>query len=428
MPHYLCFADLRATKCSNDAAGDEGCTRATTSAAKENCRQPIALFRPEEGKKSSFVLQRPCALHSSSQINVAPNSSTRVAIDDDSADEDAESPPAPADEANDADECSFAANACKEKREPLTGEASITSQTSSGDNTPQLTPDCAREVFLFGGFELISNAKTIEVHVIRSNDAAAASENGTEEYMTTCKGIPARDLEPVGAPISYVDGNSTGSNGRRQIQDDALVNTGDCSFYKFILVSPGGPKPMKRVRLKFVQSSTPCEQGAIIVRSLKVKGRLSDSIPSSNASTQQSMSVTPPYPMGAASRSQEPMQSGAAGLASMLAMMGGKGAMGAPPMQMVPQQQQRAPMSMQTTNLMQPQMQHQQQSHELMSSIAGLGMFLKSSEERTMKRLESLINGLEMRTMKRLDGLEERLGAIEERLKSDAEPDDTEIK
>ena len=102
--------------------------------------------------------------------------------------------------------------------------------------------------------------------------------------------------------------------------------------------------------------------------------------------------------------------------------------MGAPAMQIMPQRQQLASMPMQTTPQMQQQQSHEQQQKyqaELMSSIAGLGMFLKSSEERTMKRLESLINGLEMRTMKRLDGLEERLGAIEERLKSDAEPGDT---
>lgn len=50
---------------------------------------------------------------------------------------------------------------------------------------------------------------------------------------------------------------------------------------------------------------------------------------------------------------------------------------------------------------------------EIMSSIAGLGMFVKSSEERTLNKLESMLNSLEARIMKRLDNLDERLGAIE---------------
>ena len=106
-------------------------------------------------------------------------------------------------------------------------------------------------------------------------------------------------------------------------------------------------------------------------------------------------------------------------LASMMAMMGGNSMMGMPlAMQINPQQQQLKQLQTQPSHQQYAQQQQQQNNHqqeknqaEIVSSVAGLGIFLRSSEERTMSKLETMLTNMEMRIMKRLDGLDERLDA-----------------
>ena len=109
-------------------------------------------------------------------------------------------------------------------------------------------------------------------------------------------------------------------------------------------------------------------------------------------------------------------------LASMMAMMGGNSMMGMPlAMQINPQQQQLKQLQTQPSHQQYAQQQQQQNNHqqeknqaEIVSSVAGLGIFLRSSEERTMNKLETMLTNMEMRIMKRLDGLAERLDVIEQ--------------
>ena len=62
--------------------------------------------------------------------------------------------------------------------------------------------------------------------------------------------------------------------------------------------------------------------------------------------------------------------------------------------------------------------QHRQERNhaEIMSSVAGLGIFLRSSEERMTDKLETMLAGMEMRITNRLDSLAARLDAIEQSL------------
>ena len=116
------------------------------------------------------------------------------------------------------------------------------------------------------------------------------------------------------------------------------------------------------------------------------------------------------------------------GLASMMAMMGGgSNGLGSMPMAMQMSPQLLTQQNMQSSNQQQYiQQQQQQQQHlhnnhqqeknqaEILSSIAGLGMYFKSTEERTSKKVETMISDMEMRIMKRLDILTERLDVIEQ--------------
>ena len=99
-------------------------------------------------------------------------------------------------------------------------------------------------------------------------------------------------------------------------------------------------------------------------------------------------------------------------------------AMGGMPMQMQmnPMQQMQTYTTQHHMYTQQQQQRYQQQDNhqqeknraEIISSIAGLGMYLKSYEERSEKKLEALLSGMEERIMNRLDTLTQRLDVIEQ--------------
>jgi hypothetical protein len=78
-------------------------------------------------------------------------------------------------------------------------------------------------------------------------------------------------------------------------------------------------------------------------------------------------------------------------------------------MQFPQQQQQQHPTSSQNNRE-----EADKNQAEIISSIAGLGMFLKSSEERTISAIENMISGMESRIMERLDVLSERIYTLEQ--------------
>jgi hypothetical protein len=66
----------------------------------------------------------------------------------------------------------------------------------------------------------------------------------------------------------------------------------------------------------------------------------------------------------------------------------------------------------------QTQQQQEKYQSEIISSITGLGMFLKSSEEKTRKSFEVMLTQMEDRIMEKLDTLSSRLSAIENQISS----------
>lgn len=73
-----------------------------------------------------------------------------------------------------------------------------------------LVIDADDKVFFMGGFSLISGAKSIEIYL---------QVDDKENYLTTCRGIPAKDHP---------------------------------GCFKVVTVVPGGARPVSRVRLKLV--------------------------------------------------------------------------------------------------------------------------------------------------------------------------------
>jgi hypothetical protein len=92
-----------------------------------------------------------------------------------------------------------------------------------------------RVPFVLGGFEIVTNSRNIEVYV--TDDA----EDEKETYITTCRGI------------KYIEGQDL--------------------WYKALLVIPGGPRSMKRLRLKLLSLRPPTATKSLF-SFMKLKGRL----------------------------------------------------------------------------------------------------------------------------------------------------------
>ena len=405
----LCFTDLSIGASSNNrAVGDRSSGGGTA-----------ALFVREENKKTSFALQHPYKLNDHTSDHDHQNGNDVIKSTKHNTHDDSDS---------------------LKNKSSSSAMASISSCISNTNNSENETIHFTTyEVFLFGGFELLTNVKTVEVYVTRSTDTSSRVAE-EETYLTTCKGVPIRDLPPLSATPRYIDDGMEGEAKGTLDMSDERVASGEEEdqnvFYKFILVSPGGPKPVQRVRLKFVRSNTlPAnENRSIIVHTLKVKGRLADSISTSTAASQQQssnmMQQISNLPVGSANISSGgiPNNDVQNGLASMMAMVGGgSNGLGSMPMAMQMSPQLLTQQNMQSSNQQQYiQQQQQQQQHlhnnhqqeknqaEILSSIAGLGMYFKSTELRTSKKVETMISDMEIRIMKRLDILTERLDVIEQ--------------
>ena len=490
MPHFLCFTDLSLTTTpgnpinssvvATDAAADSTPPPPSSSSSAPACavagagrrhRHTTCFFVRDGDKKSSFALERPVALlvdessdherrggdgNARQTLEPPPSSSPAAAADgdDDCADEeereerhggnrDQESQLLFEKGSRDDDDDAGGGGTFAS----TTAAASITSccvssSAENGDGSAS-SSSSREEKFLFGGFELIANVGTVEVHAVRSTDAASIP-SAAEAYLTTCKGVPMRDLPGLSTIPLCVDGTSSGTEEeglRKEIKyglDERSTIERDILFYKFIFVMPGGPKPMERVRLKFARMNdvSPPVHGLIIVRTLKVKGRLSDSVPKKIPGGQllsTSQRSTPP-PIGPAANfftggmpsSVEGRDGMSGGLASMMAMFGG-GDDAIESSHMNPRQHQIRQMQLQSCDPRNSQHrrdddhQHRQEKNqaEIMSSVAGLGIFLRSSEERMADKLETMLAGIEMRITNRLDGLAARLDAIEQSLGHD---------
>lgn len=266
-------------------------------------------------------------------------------------------------------------------------------------------------IFLFGGFELIANVNSLQVLVTREKE---------EEYLTSCKGIRARDLPQL----------------ENTEQTNQIAGLNDIEWFKFVFASPGGAKPVYRVRLEFPrtanggQKEVPC----VVVRTMKIKCRLNDiEVPKPTDMAHQHAQNATQFPtmqnpaaavgnmnnlasmmsMMQNSNTMNGNQMNAAGntniLASMMAMMGNTNSTAAPALLQQSMQQSHS------SNPMQQQKPDKNHA-EMMSSIAGLGMYLRSSEEKRMRSLETMLSQMESRLSQKLDALSSRLDVIEQHI------------
>lgn len=420
--HVLCFMDLSskrksliATKTKDDSSSAD--LYASTPAHSEDlCGRrhlPAILFVREDNKKCSFALEHPILLICEPVVKIRNCGGSALASTEDETLQNSGGGALAStnDDIHTVRSHTIPANVRDDKttntgngENNFIAAASITSCTISNvsENIPIQSTDAtaANETFLFGGFELITNVKTIEVYVSRPTDDPSVSKPD-EFLLTTCKGVPMRDLPPLTeSPMSMDKNHELGCEGM----------IGNALFFKFILVSPGGAKPTERVRLKFVGCDT-SSGGSIIVRTLKVKGRLADSIHLPNSSQTNGDTIRN------AAMSNVERNGNTNSISSTTGMPGLIGAIGMP--SIASQQQVAQALQMQTfiQSSTQQQQQHHQQGKnhaEIVNAIAGLGLFLKHSEERTMAKLDTMLTNMEMRIIERMDSINERLNAIEQ--------------
>ena len=321
----------------------------------------------------------------------------------------------------------------------------------SSYNTHTSNDSIEDSYFLFGGFELIANVKAVEVYAVRSLDSTTtttttttttpALADGEETYLTTCKGLPMRDLPALPIIPHCIEGTTT-AIGNIQNGDDGeginkITEPENELYYKFIFVLPGGPKPMERVRLKFVHQIDKKNHGSliIIVRTLKVKGRLSDAM--SHSEGTDSNNIINDLATGGGDGYN--MSTTANGQSKQMGLQMDQHQR-QDVCRMIPQEvRQMIPPSLSSSSsplprdyslsMKQQQQQQQQQQHnhhhhqhernqaEIMSTLAGLGMFLRSSEERMTMKIETMLSGMETRINERIDNLVARIDEFDVRSK-----------
>jgi len=309
------------------------------------------------------------------------------------------------------------------------------------------------ETFLFSGFKLIVNARTVEVKVYAIRSAESSSnkmdtvvssgkEDGEEcySYLTTCRDEPVakEDLPPMDVKPCYVNGIVDGEVASGDM-DNASCDDG---FYKFSYAIPGGPKQMKKVQLKFIRiGDTPSSEDAkdistILVRKAVIKGRLKGRLSESNtatppcAPTRQHQSVPKQngdsssrhsdHSTSARQRQSSPTQNGHGNRRRVPNLddddEGNLRDLG------------RHLQQMRQNGDMDPRENlgrlHIRKQAEILSKVPGVNLFIRNFEELTTTKSAKMLAGMEGRIMSRLDeimermdGIDRRLDAIEESLK-----------
>lgn len=140
----------------------------------------------------------------------------------------------------------------------------VTRLSDAADSSATDTIDTP--VFAWGGLQLVSNAKSIELYYIPAPSSTASSPP-KETYLTTIKGIPA-----TGTPTPHL--------------------------FKALCAVPGGPRAVVSVRLKFL-SLQPKGVSTLELATLKWTARIAASSNASNAAavpqkSPVSQSIPPP--------------------------------------------------------------------------------------------------------------------------------------
>ena len=483
MPNFLCFTDPSLALLSSDnksasncrppakaepPAGDDCEEKSSTSADADSIisiieessslddkhhgstfnieQRPKAttiLFKHDEDKKqksSSFSLQHPYALVSEVQVwhHKKPSNDEEGQVEfthehiqerhDDTIH-------------NDDGDIELASYSALVATSSITSSSLLPSDTSDTclDDKQQL------ETFLFGGFEVVANVRIVEVYVVRSENNCTSnnktSGNGnhvlsageerdtdTESYLTKChQGTPVseNDLTPLEGMPSYTDGSMP-------LLSSSKDNTASCDdkYYKFSYTLPGGPKPMKKVILKFVSIAGESadhdnheSSSMVIVRALNVKGRLKGRRSDSRTIQEPTDSVayTPPHHQQSTSRQNgvSEIRSSDPPLSSGVLQNGVKGNAAVHNIAHIAALQQQI-RKLQEDQLEQarqlPSELHMRKQSEIISKIPGINLFIRPFEELTTSKAEKMFEDMEKRIMGRLDGIVDRLEGIEEKL------------
>jgi hypothetical protein len=192
--------------------------------------------------------------------------------------------------------------------------------------------------FVLGGFEIVTNSRNIEVYIVSDTDDAGNKET----YLTTCRGIK----------VVSGSGDTDG-------QDD--------KWFKALLVIPGGPRSMMKLRLKLLSVRPPSETKSLL-QYMKLKGRLPDVQLEQSEQQQQ----------------QKQHQFDNAATQSTLHNH---------------------------THTQHPSQQQQQQQglsvSDISAALAGVSMMVHGTEERITRALQSSLNQLGQGVATRLQGVEQ---------------------
>ena len=198
--------------------------------------------------------------------------------------------------------------------------------------------------FVLGGFEIVSNSRNLEIYI--------SDENDKETYLTTCRGIKWHPEVNAGILASASPTNAIDHQQQRPPDD---------KWHKALMVIPGGPRTMKRIRFKMLSIRPPSNTKSL-VHYVKLKGRL------------PVVERTPPQPL---------------------------------PHHHVNNTSADARFT--TTSASPPQQQPLSIS-DVAAALAGVSMMVHSTEERLAKVLESSLVQLNLGISNRLQGVERVVG------------------
>jgi hypothetical protein len=162
----------------------------------------------------------------------------------------------------------------------LDAPATSSAQSHSVNAPAHCYIDCQSTIFFLGGFQLVSNAKTVEIYTV----SAENNSNNEEEYLTTSRGIPSQET-----PGSF----------------------------KVMCVVPGGPRPILRLHLKLLSLKPSNESTAQLV-SIKLTARIPQAQAAQAAGTQTQTQSTMPLQPQPSNTDTSVSASTAPSLASMM--------------------------------------------------------------------------------------------------------------
>jgi hypothetical protein len=114
--------------------------------------------------------------------------------------------------------------------------------------------DAYDNIFMLGGFQLVSNAKAIEVYITKAKMSSTTGKykvSSKEEYLTTIRGYLVKDAAAAAPSTSASSATEPSTGNDDNNGNSSNKNSSDC-LYKVLCVVPGGPRPVYCVHLKLL--------------------------------------------------------------------------------------------------------------------------------------------------------------------------------